>query len=218
VPPAKHRVVLFDLDGTIMDSRPGIVAGLTRGLSAVGVTVADGYDWTPYLGPPLRDSFASEHGLSEADIDVAVAAYLDDYEAEGKYANAVYPGMAELLADLANDGRTVALATSKRAFLADDIVNHFGLRDHFAHVGGSHPDGTGGRKDEVIAATLAALEEDAGLDVVMIGDRHHDIEGAQRTGVATIGVSWGYAVDGELEAAGADVIVDTVDQLAARLH
>jgi phosphoglycolate phosphatase len=217
VPRVPYRAVLFDLDGTIMDSRSGIVAGISRALAAVGVDVEDDYDWTPYLGPPLRDAFARQHGLSSHAIDIAVAAYLDFYEGGGMYDNAVYPGMDDLLGRLTPLDVPIAVATSKRAFLADDILRHFGLRDRFDHVGGSLPDGTGGRKDDVIVRTLEALGVAAGTDVVMIGDRHHDIDGAKVVGLATIGVGWGYGEPGELEAAGADVVVATVDELAATL-
>jgi phosphoglycolate phosphatase len=218
VPSAPPRAVLFDLDGTIMDSRPGIVAGMANALAAVGIEVAEDHDWGPYLGPPLREIFTTKHGMTPTQVDVAVAAYLDHYEAGGgMYDNAVYPGMADLLSRLRAEDRVVAVATSKRAFLAEAILGHFELRPFVAHVGGAARDGTGGRKHEVITATLAALDVPPGPDVVMVGDRHHDIDGGTMLGVSTIGVEWGYGEPGELAAAGADRIVATTAELAAAL-
>jgi phosphoglycolate phosphatase len=217
VPADGLRAVLFDLDGTIMDSRRGIIAGLVVALAAVGVEVDDDHDWVPYLGPPLREVLAAQHGLSSEQIDIAVDGYLGYYEARGKYENEVYPGMAELLAALATTDVSIAVATSKRAFLADDILTHFQLRDRFAHVGGARGDGSGGTKKEVIEATLAAMDLLPGADIVMVGDRRHDIDGAKAWGLATIGVGWGYAPPGELPAAGADVVVATVADLTEEL-
>ncbi len=217
-----HRVVLFDLDGTISDSAPGIIRGIRHALGVVGVHPPEGQDWSRYLGPPLRDMLVDFHGLTDDQVTVAVDAYLEYYNGGGMFENELYPGIPELIAELSRSGTSLAVATSKRAFMAQGILDHFGLLEHFAVVEGAHPDGTGGRKHEVIARVLDRLgtrdrDQGHGSGAVMIGDREHDIHGASVLGLPTIGVSWGYAVDGELEAAGADLIVDTVSELRAAL-
>lgn len=211
--------MLFDLDGTLTDSRRGIVNGIRHAFTATGVEVDGDHDWGRYLGPPLRDALVELHGMAEPQADECVEAYLDYYGATGKYENDVYEGIPELLAELRDAGVVLGLATSKRAYLAEDILEHFGLRAHFAHVGGAAPDGTGGRKQAVVARAIDVLAGDApassgpGSTVVMVGDRHHDVDGAADAGIGTIGVAWGYAEPGELTAAGALAVVATVDEL-----
>lgn len=208
-------VVLFDLDGTISDSGDGIIKGLEHGLAEVGRRMPPDHDWGRYLGPPLREALAEFNGLSAEEVDTAVEAYVEYYQDGGMFECDVYAGMPELLAELRRRGVTLGVATSKRAFMAEGILDHFGLLDCFTAVGGAHPDGTGGHKHEVIARTLEELSVDVQdlRQVVMVGDRDHDIRGAKLAGLRAVGVRWGYAEEGELEAAGADHVVDTVEEL-----
>ncbi|MBI2703679.1 MAG: HAD hydrolase-like protein [Actinobacteria bacterium] len=212
------HTVLFDLDGTISDAAPGIINGLKHAMEKIGVPVEEDHDWTPYLGPPLPDALRDVHGLAPARADAAMGAYLDYYRSRGLFENELYAGIPELVDDLRAQGTTIAVATSKRAFLAERILEHFGLRDRFAVIGGARADGSGGRKHEVIVRALDELGIDHdGRGIAMVGDRAHDIYGARNVGLVAVGVRWGYAPPGELEAAGADLVVDTVADLAAAL-
>jgi phosphoglycolate phosphatase len=224
--PLPFAVVLFDLDGTITDPQSGITSCVAHALADAGIVVDDPATLRGYIGPPLRDGFAHFHGLEGPHGERAVAVYRERYLAEGIFDLEIVAGMPELVADLHQAGVVVAIATSKATTMAESIVEHVGLTDVVAFVGGATLDGSRGTKDEIIAHTLAALRErgvalvdDDGLAVAiaMVGDRHHDIEGARRHGLTAIGVRWGFADPGELEAAGADVVVADVEALRAGL-
>jgi phosphoglycolate phosphatase len=213
------RVALFDLDGTISDSADGILHGIQHAFEVLGIRVDDDHDWRQYLGPPFRDALADIHGLPEPVVERGVDAYLDYYRNGGLYEAEVFPGIPALLEELHGRGVVLGVATSKRAFMAKELLENFGLRDRFAVVEGAFPDGTNGRKHEVIKRALDTIGVvDHHHGVVMIGDREHDIHGARVIGLPTIGVGWGYAAEGELAAAGADHLVATVDELAELLR
>lgn len=216
--PVPHTV-LFDLDGTIVDSKPGIVAGIRAALAAVDADPGPDHDWDSYIGPALRPMLAERHDLTGADLDRAIDTYLTSYDTSGKYDLTPYPGVVETLADLASGGRQVALATTKRRWLAVDIVEHVGVAPHLHVVAGAAADGTGGDKATLIRHVLDHLGVDEdGLDgVAMVGDRHHDIVGARTIGVTAIGVLWGYGSAAELTDAGAHHLVADADALRSVL-
>jgi phosphoglycolate phosphatase len=215
----RFPTVLFDLDGTLTDPRVGITRGVQRALALVGIEVADADSLVTYIGPPIHDGLVEQHGVAATDVDPAVAEYRRYYREQGMYENVVYDGMPELLDELAAAGAVLAVATSKPQEVAADILEHFGLGSSFAFVGGATLDGSRRTKADVIDHTLAALGVDrlGRRSTVIVGDRLHDIAGAKATGIASIGVRWGYAPTGELEAAGADQIVDTPDALRTAL-
>jgi phosphoglycolate phosphatase len=215
----RFPTVLFDLDGTLTDPRVGITRGVQRALALVGIEVVDADTLVTYIGPPIHDGLAEHHGVAPADIDPAVAEYRRYYRDQGMFENVVHDGVPELLEDLAAAGAVLAVATSKPQEVAADILEHFAIAGPFAFVGGATLDGARRTKADVIEHTLAALgvAPDGRASTVLVGDRVHDIEGAKATGIASIGVRWGYASPGELEAAGADEIVDTVAALRAAL-
>jgi phosphoglycolate phosphatase len=212
-------VVLWDLDGTLTDPKVGITSGVQYALARLGVEVADADDLVGYIGPPIRDAFIEFHAVPEDQVEHAVATYREYYLDRGIFENVVIPGIPEALAAIGGTGRSMAVATSKVDWMAERILEHFELRDHFSVVGGATLDGSRGTKVDVIEHTLAELGIGAaGTDrdrVVIIGDREHDVLGARSAGIRSIGVRWGFAGAGELEAAGADVIVGSVAELRA---
>lgn len=219
-PGIRPQVVLFDLDGTITDSAPGINASMKVALQELGLEVPTDDVLRSFVGP--RFSLALESlGHSPEVIAQVVAAYRRDYTAGRLFQTELYPGFETLVQELSTRGIRVAVATSKPQETARRIIGHFGLEKYFS--GGL--DGVFGAdlhdriksKAEVIAPALAALEVTPGSDVVMVGDRLHDVEGAAANGIACIGVSWGYAAPGELEQAGAVMVVDEMTQLANAL-
>jgi phosphoglycolate phosphatase len=211
------RVVLFDLDGTLTESGPGIMNSLAYALDAIGRPPLGAAELRRFVGPPLHDSFRDVAGLDEASTHEAMIAYRRYFVAHGMYENSVYPGIADLLRALSDAGRRLGVATSKPVPYALPIVEHFELRPYFEVVCGPAVDGVGAEKAEVVADALASLAVGASSDVVLVGDRSHDVVGAHENGIACIGVLWGYGTRDELTAAGADAIAADVDELAALL-
>lgn len=208
----KYRYILFDLDGTLTDPFEGITKSFQFALKHFGIE-ANSKDLTPVIGPPLIDSFCSLYGFSEEKGKKAVAKYRERFSVIGWQENRLLDGAAELLEAVKNSGAVVALATSKPQVYAEKIINKFGIAKYFDVVVGATLDGSINTKTEVIEAVLEKLGNPPKETVVMIGDRHHDINGAKACGIDSIGVKVGYADEGELEAAGADYIFNTLQEL-----
>ncbi|MBP7402863.1 MAG: HAD hydrolase-like protein [Clostridia bacterium] len=212
-------IVFFDLDGTLTDPWEGITRCVQHALRHFGIEEPDRHRLTCFIGPPLRRSFMERYGLDAAQAEIAVAKYRERFDVEGWRENTVYPGVPELLAGLVRRGATLAVATSKPTLYASRILEWFGLSPYFTEVVGCEMDGTRSDKAEVIAETLARLglgDHDKSR-VCMVGDRRHDIIGAKACGVRAVGADYGYAEPGELEAAGADDVAGTVEELAGIL-
>jgi phosphoglycolate phosphatase len=198
------RLVLFDLDGTLVDSAPGIHASVRFAVAELGLPDPTTAQLRAMVGPPLQEGFALGFGLSGADVDRAVAAYRVHYSAGAMLDAPPYPGIPELLAQLRADGATLAVATSKPEPFAVAILEHVGLVGQFASVHGATLDGAVRHKDQVVGAALA--RHPAGHAPVLVGDRAQDVRGAAAHGLPCIGAGWGPAEDGELAAAGAVAI------------
>jgi phosphoglycolate phosphatase len=209
------RLVLFDLDGTLVDSAPGIVASVRVAAAQLGLPEPTPGQLRAMIGPPLQDGWVTSFGLTGADVDRAVAAYRAHYSAGAMLDAPPYPGIPELLADLRADGAVLAVATSKPEPFAVRILEHAGLREHFASVHGATLDGAVRHKAQVVAAALAAHPE--GTDPVLVGDRAQDVLGAAAHGLPCIGAGWGPAEDGELAKAGAAGIAVTPAEVRALL-
>ncbi|TQF73516.1 HAD family hydrolase [Rhodococcus spelaei] len=216
--PTDTTVTLFDLDGTLTDSAPGILAGFRHALATVGVAAPEGDLLDRVVGPPMIDTLRSL-GLDEAAAQAALTAYFDRYDHIGWAENAVFDGIEELLTSLAESGTRLAIATSKSERFANRILEHFSLARHFEVIAGASDEGTGRRaKADVIEHALRGLgvEPTTAADggtagVVMVGDREHDVHGAAHWGIPTVFVGWGYGTD--REAADAHWSVDSVDEL-----
>lgn len=206
-------VGLLDLDGTLTDSKVGITRSVQYALRLAGVDVADSETLTPYIGPPLQDSFVTLAGFSEADAILAVASYREYFAETGIFENVLYPGIPECLEALQDRGWRLAVATSKPTVFAERIVDHFSLRGYFDAVVGAGLDGSRRQKHEVIAAVLADLRVVADERCIMVGDREHDVIGAKTVGLRSVGVTWGYGSVQELSEAGADLLVHIVADL-----
>jgi phosphoglycolate phosphatase len=212
--PAPSDIVLFDLDGTLTESGPGIIGSVAYALDVIGAPPLDDARLLQFIGPPLHDSFRDVAGLGDVDVEYAMTAYRRYFQDRGMFENAVYPGIPALLEALVDAGRRLGIATSKPVPYAMPIVEYFGLREYFEAVCGPVLDGIGADKTSVVADALAGLRISAGADVVLIGDRSHDVVGAHANGIPCVGVLWGYGSRDELMAAGADAIVADVEELA----
>lgn len=206
------RYFLFDLDGTVADNGPGITRSAQYALEAFGIRGEPLDKLERFVGPPLHQSFMEFYGFSQEQAFAAVEKYRERYREKGVYENRLYPGMAELLRELSQRA-VVCLATSKPEVFARQILEMNGVLPCFHQVVGARLDGSLTDKAEVIAACLRALGDPPKGQAVMVGDRKHDILGAQAVGVPSVGVGYGFAPPGELEAAGADYIVPTVEAL-----
>jgi phosphoglycolate phosphatase len=213
MPPA---VVLFDLDGTLIEPIEGITASLSAALAAVGAPVPDPTGVRALIGPPLQEGLASL-GLEPDAVDVALAAYRVHFEAEGLAQFTVHEGIADLLTDLHAAGRKLGVATSKPIGFAEAILARAGLDRSLHAVAGAELDGSRRHKHDVLAHALHLLGDPDPATAVLVGDRLHDVDGARVCGVGCIAVRWGHASDGELEAAQPDAIVATAAELRALL-
>lgn len=199
------RLILFDLDGTLVDSAPGIHAGVRVAAAELGLPEPTPEQLTAMVGPPLQDGFAGAFGLTESGVERAVAAYRAHYTAGAMLDAPVYPGIVELLGALGD--AVLAVATSKPETFARQILDHVGLAGSFASVHGATLDGRVRHKQQVVGLALA--EHPHGERPVVVGDRAQDVVGARVHGLPCIGAGWGPARPGELVQAGAAVVCAT---------
>jgi phosphoglycolate phosphatase len=195
----KYRSVLFDLDGTLVDSRQGILNGFKHAMTKLLGESWDGRLPEDYIGPPLRATFMDFYGMSAAQTEEAVRLYREYYRPKGIYECAVYPHVKELLEGIRSAGAGVWLATSKARVFAETVLEHTGLMRFFAGVAGSELDGTMDKKTEVIRHLLDTMMPPGGLPALMVGDRWHDAKGAQDCSMDFAAALWGFGSRGEFE-------------------
>ena len=204
---------LFDLDGTLTDPGEGITNSVAYALKKWGIEVKDKRELYSFIGPPLSASFKKYYGFSEVDALKSVEYYREYFRERGIFENEVYCGIPALLARLKEEGKTLILATSKPEGFAKQILDHFDLTKFFDFVAGATMDETRNKKADVIAYALKMAGVTDLSRAVMIGDREQDVDGAKQTGMASIGVLYGYGDRAELEGAGATYIAETVENI-----
>lgn len=204
--------VLFDLDGTLIDSSPGIRRCVDESLAHHGFPAITDEQFSSFIGPPLTTGFGFVVP-DETLIESLITVYREHYGAGGMYEYTVYDGVPELLVRLNDSGFRLAVATSKRTGFARPVVDHAGLAAQFEIVVGSERDGAGAEKPVVIGSVFEQLAITDPSSVVMIGDREHDGHGAAAIGTDFIGVSWGFGSTEELTAAGALSIAGHPDEI-----
>lgn len=214
----KKKYLLFDLDGTLTDSRPGIFHSIRHALEYYGMTAED-EQLQPFLGPPLVDSFMKYFGFSRERAEESLVHYREYFQPKGMFENEVYPGIPEGLKRLQDAGCKLMLATSKPEIYARQILEHFDLAQYFTIIAGASMDEKRNTKADVLRYLLAQIpdvkEAQAEGSVWMIGDRLYDVLGAAELGLPCLGVRYGYAAPGELEEAGAKAIAETVEDMIA---
>lgn len=205
------KYILFDLDGTLTDPEVGITRSVDYSLRHFGIETDDIRTLRKFIGPPLLDSFRDFYGFSTEKAAEAVEKYRERFSVTGIFENEPYPGIYELLEKLKASGFTLAVASSKPEVFTRRIIEHFDLAPYFTEVCGSELDGSRTDKAEVIAYALGKLGSPAPDCTVMVGDRKHDIVGAKKNGLTSIGVLYGFGDDAELRDAGADHIAASVE-------
>ncbi|MCX7774317.1 MAG: HAD family hydrolase [Clostridia bacterium] len=211
----RYDYVLFDLDGTLTDPKIGITSSVQYALAAFGIHEPCLDNLVKFIGPPLKDSFREFYGFSEDQADKAVAKYREYFADRGLYENEAFPDIPHMLDHLLKCGKTLAVATSKPTYFAEKILEYFHLKEKFSFVGGSNLDGTRMKKAEVISFVLEEMGISELNRVIMVGDRKHDVIGAQETGIDSIGVLYGYGSREEMEKAKPTYSVETVKDLEA---
>lgn len=210
--PPRHDAVLLDLDGTLSESGPTIVAAVSRALEHLGRDPLDETALRAFIGPPLEVAFSSLPDFDDDLVAEAARVYRQYYDLLGP---PLYDGVEDALQRLRDAGLKISLATSKPEPLALEIVTDKGLLHLFDAVCGAGHDSERTTKADVVAKALDRLGHPQ--RAVMVGDRHHDVEGAAAHGLPCIGVLWGYGGADELTAAGASVLVRDVDELLSVL-
>ena len=208
-----YSAVLFDLDGTIVDSAPGITATLAYTFEQLGEPIPSPAELLRWVGPPILDSFRDLAGLDPAESAHALDIYRERYLSVGVYDATLYPGVADVLFAISAAGIPLSLATSKPETPARAVLEHFGLIEPFDELTGASDDEVRSAKKDVVAEALRRLAL-RGADLshpVLVGDRHHDVDGAAENDVPTIFVTWGYG--SPAEAAGAVAVVATPAEL-----
>lgn len=211
--------VLFDLDGTLIDPAGAITGGISHALATHGIEHPGPEVLHALVGPGLAHGLATIPGVGPELVPALIHTYRSHYVGQGMAEARIYPGITELLTALSEAGVPVAVATSKPTSLARLLLEQQGLAHLFDGVYGS-PEAESETVTEGKAAIVAAALAGEGMDpgtTVMVGDRRFDLEGAAANGLRSIGVRWGFAAAGELEAAGADAIVTDAGELAALL-
>lgn len=215
----RYDVVLLDLDGTIIDSEPGVQAALRHAITTGFGIVPTQTQLEEFMGPPLAEVLPRVFGLSDpSDEQRFFELYCDVYFHGTEYEFDLYPGMAALIGDLQASGSRVCLATAKPDESAARILEHADLLQHFEFVGGSNIDGSRQDKVDVLEHTLRRIDADAQRHrIVLVGDRALDVRAADAHGIDSITVTWGYAPPSELETAGGTHQAEDVARLRALL-
>ncbi len=203
--------IFFDLDGTLLDPKEGITQSIQHALRELDADVPTQDELTWCIGPPLWDSFRVLVG-ERADVNEAVALYREHYTDTGMYDADVYDGIGEMLMDLRETDLPIYIATSKPHTYATTIAEHFGVAHFIDGLFGSELDGTNSDKTHLLTHALAETGADP-FRSVMIGDRRHDIMGAQNNDIRSLGVLWGYADEGELHMAEADALAGDPEEV-----
>ena len=206
----KYEAILFDLDGTLTEPKEGIVNGVHYALSKMGIDEKDKEKLVAFIGPSLYESFSKFYGFSTYDAKKCVDYYRDYYSEKGINENLLMPGMDTLLDSLKKEGRKLYVATGKPTVYAEIVLKNFDLHKYFEIVIGSNLDGSRIEKGEIIAEVLKNIDCE---NPVMIGDREHDIIGANENNIDSIAVTFGYGTRDVLEKYNPTYIVDSVEEI-----
>lgn len=205
------KYILFDLDGTLTDPKEGITRCVQYALKHFGID-RDCEELLEFIGPPLKEHFMEYASLSEEEGVRAVELYRERYAPIGLFENGIYDGIIDLLSYLKDNGCILAVATSKPWVYSQKICDKYGISPYISYLSGSELDGRNTDKAAVIKNAMDHLGASKD-NTVMVGDRIHDCEGADKNGIPCVAVSYGYAGEGELEKSSAVVIASSPFEL-----
>ena len=207
-----YNILLFDLDGTLTDSKPGIINSVKYALRHYDI-VPDESTLHEFIGPPLVDSMKRFYGFDDKKAAEAVAYYREFFSETGIFQNSVYPGIDDALKRLTESGAELYVATSKPEVFAVRILEHFNLSRYFRGIYGATFDGSISEKADVIAYALREIKPTDMSRVLMIGDRSYDVLGARKNGIDCAGVLYGYGNEDELTRAGAVMLLKNTNDI-----
>ena len=224
---SRFKYILFDFDGTVTESAPGITRSVQNALRSVGIIEPDLKKLERFVGPPLSWSFNAYYGLSEEEVRHCIDVFHERYDTIGLFENALYPGVAGMLKELSGRGCYLAVASSKPQRFIDRLTEHFGIAEYFSLKAGAKSELMPSKdpkrtdKDEIIAGVLEDIIKDREISdpesfrnmTAMVGDRMFDMEGAIHNGITPVGVSYGYGSREELIQSGAVFVADSAEQL-----
>ena len=213
-----YRYILFDLDGTIIDSKNGVVAAAKFALNKMGVPETKIVNLDRMIGPPLKSSFIDFFDLKDEFADTAVRYFREFYREKAIFDYEIYEGMVDVLEMLKRQGYTVALATSKPTVFAKRILEKSRLIHLFDCIVGANMDDSHADKAHIISTVIKELGIYNPEQAIMIGDRKYDIYGANAVGMESIGVIYSYGTFEEMQEAGASYIVNSVEELGNLLY
>lgn len=213
----KINNILFDLDGTLTNPRLGITRCIQYALRKMALPVPETKDLLWFIGPPLTESFKKLLDGDAHAATLAVSHYRERFSRAGMFENKVYPEIPKTLDLLTQQGYTLWVATSKPRVYAEPILEHFNLAKYFKTIYGSTLAGDWIHKDQLIKHILKQ-EKLATAETIMVGDREHDIIGAKRSGIKSLGVTYGYGTEAELLAAGVDEIADSAREILKKIE
>ena len=209
-----YKAIFFDLDGTLTESGEGITKSVQYALEKIGKPEEDLEKLKVFVGPPLMEQFMKYAGVDEATGRKAVEFYRERYEVKGIYENHPYEGVEKMLQELKRKGYILAVASSKPEYYVTQILDYFKLSSYFDVVVGSEMNGARTSKSEVIEEALKRINmSDKRNEVLMVGDKEHDVLGARAVGLDCVAVAYGYGTQEELTEANPLKIVDSVDEL-----
>ena len=211
-----YKYIFFDLDGTLTDPREGITRSVQYALKKMGIEEPDLTKLEVFIGPPLVDSFMEYYGFTLDEARQGTEYYRENFSVHGWRQNKLFDGTKKMLTDLKEHGKVIAVASSKPEYFVEKILAYFEIDELFDYVCGGSMDETRTHKDQVIDELLKRmrLSEPEKREILMVGDRRHDVEGAAVFGIPCLGLSMGFAAEGELEKAGAIAVVDSVEGIA----
>lgn len=201
------KYILFDLDGTLTDPKEGITKCVQYALKKFGIE-RECDQLLEFIGPPLKEQFMKYANLSEEDGVKAVEYYRERYAPTGIFENMAYDGVIEMLSTLNEKGYVLGVATSKPTFFAQKVCDKYGISEYITYLSGSELDGRNTDKALVIKNAMEQLGASK-ENTLMVGDRIFDLEGADENGIMSVGVDYGYAKEGELEAGNAIAIASS---------
>ena len=211
----QRNTVLFDFDGTVFDTVEGITKCVQYAIRKHGWD-AELNELRCFAGPPLSEKFMEVYGVLREEAEELVTDFRERYVPIGVYESSPFPGIQELLETLRAAGKKTAIATSKPQALAELLLERAKLRDIFDVVVGSGGGVNNDAKWQIVTRAMKLCGSKP-ENCVLVGDTKYDVEGAKKCGIPCIGVRWGYAAEGELEATGAAAMVETPKELAVLL-
>lgn len=208
----KYNYVIFDLDGTLSDSKEGITKSVQYALKKVGIIEENLEDLEHFVGPPMVEQYIKTYGMTKDKAFETLGYYRERYTPIGIYETKAYPGVKEILDALKKKDIKIGMATSKPEGMAIEVAKYLKIEDYFDIICGADLKGPRQSKADV----LNKLFENSDFikeESVLVGDTHYDIEGANKVGIDSIGVGWGMGTQEEMMSSGALDVFDDYKSL-----